>query len=75
MSCLALAVLQPSSSTGEAEAQAEAPGAVPQQLLHGRQVCRMLPDHNRLQPQPVSAAVQQVLYRAGDTDRWQVPLD
>jgi len=68
-------VLQPSSSAGEAEAQAEAAGAVPQQLLYGCQVCRMLPDHDRVQPQPVGAAVQQLLYCAGNTHWRQVPLD
>jgi hypothetical protein len=74
-SLASLPVLQPSSSAGEAEAQVEAPGAVAQQLFHGCQVCRMLPDYNSVQPQPVSAAVQQLLYGSGNTNWWQVPLD
>ncbi len=54
----------PAPRGGEAEAQAEAAGAAPQLVLHGRQVPGMLQDHHRLQPRPDGRPLRRMLHRA-----------
>ena len=47
----------------EAQAQAEAPRAAPEQLLHGRQVPRLLQDHHRLQSRADGRALRRLQHR------------
>ena len=47
----------------EAQAQAEAPRATPQQLLHGRQVPRLLQDHDGLQSRADGRALRRLQHR------------
>merc|ERR1712018_694216 len=54
----------PSASRGrEAQAQAEAPRATPEQLLHGRQVPRLLQDHDGLQSRADGRALRRLQRR------------
>jgi hypothetical protein len=54
----------PASRRGEAQAQAEAPRAAPQLVLHGRQVPRMLQDHDRVQPRADGRPLRRLLHRS-----------
>lgn len=53
----------------EAQAQAEAPGPAPEFVLHGRQVPRLLQDHDRLQPRPDRRPLRRMLHRPLSADR------
>ncbi len=61
----------PARRRGEAEAQAEAAGAASQQLLHGRQVPRLLQDHHRLQPRADRRPLRRMLHRTLPAHRRQ----